>query len=44
LDRHSQIDHPVSLVEEIVVDNVRFLRDAETNGTYDHVLTLLSGH
>lgn len=30
--------------EEIVVDNVRFLRDAETNGSYDHVLTLLSGH
>jgi uncharacterized oxidoreductase len=30
--------------DEIVVDNVRFLRDAETNGTYNHVLALLSGH
>jgi uncharacterized oxidoreductase len=30
--------------DEIVVDNVRFLRDAETNGNYDNILALLSGH
>jgi uncharacterized oxidoreductase len=30
--------------DEIVVDNVKFLRDAEINGSYDHVLGLLSGH
>ncbi len=30
--------------EEIVVDNVRFLRDAEANGNYQHVLALLSSH
>jgi uncharacterized oxidoreductase len=29
---------------EIVVDTVRPLRDAETNGSYDHVLALLAGH
>lgn len=29
---------------EIVVDNARFLRDAESDGSYDHVLALLSGH
>ena len=30
--------------EEIVVDNVRFLRDAEANGNYQHILALLSSH
>ncbi len=30
--------------EEIVVDNVRFLRDAEANGNYRHILALLSSH
>jgi len=30
--------------DEIVVEGVKFLRDAETNGNYDHVLALLSGH
>lgn len=30
--------------EEILVDNVKFLREAETNGTYPQVLTMLSGH
>lgn len=30
--------------DEVVVDNVKFLRDAETNGSYDDVLALLSGH
>ncbi len=30
--------------DEIVVDNVKFLRNAETNGTYDRVLALLAGH
>ncbi|MDT0264512.1 SDR family oxidoreductase [Jatrophihabitans lederbergiae] len=30
--------------DEIVVDNVRFLRDAETNGNYQHILALLSSH
>ena len=30
--------------EEILVENVKFLRFAEANGSYDHVLSLLSGH
>jgi uncharacterized oxidoreductase len=30
--------------DEIVVDDVKFLRDAESNGNYDHVLALLSAH
>jgi uncharacterized oxidoreductase len=30
--------------DEIVVDNVRFLRDAETNGNYQHILAMLSSH
>ncbi len=30
--------------EEIVVENVKFLRNAETDGNYDHVLALLAGH
>lgn len=44
------LDETMSLLEtvpdadEIVVDNVKFLRDAETNGSYDHVLALLAGH
>ncbi|MFJ9381836.1 SDR family oxidoreductase [Streptomyces sp. NPDC101455] len=29
---------------EILVENVKFLRFAEANGTYDHVLDLLGGH
>jgi uncharacterized oxidoreductase len=29
---------------EIVVDGVKFLRNAELDGTYDHVLALLSAH
>ncbi len=31
-------------VDEIVVENVKFLRNAETNGSYDHVLAVLAGH
>ncbi len=44
------LDETMTLLEtlpdadEIVVDNVKFLRDAETNGRYDHVLALLAGH
>jgi len=44
------LDETITLLEthpnahEVVVDNVKFLRDAETNGSYDHVLALLSGH
>lgn len=44
------LDETMALLEalpdadEIVVDNVKFLRDAETNGSYDHVLALLAGH
>jgi uncharacterized oxidoreductase len=44
------LDETMALLEtlpeahEIVVDNVKFLRDAETTGNYDHVLGLLSGH
>lgn len=30
--------------DEIIVENVKFLRDAETTGNYDHVLGLLSTH
>jgi len=30
-------------VTEILVDNVKFLRFAEVNGTYDQVLGILSG-
>jgi uncharacterized oxidoreductase len=43
------LDETMTLLEtlpdadEIVVDNVKFLRDAETNGSYDHVLALLAG-
>jgi short-subunit dehydrogenase involved in D-alanine esterification of teichoic acids len=29
---------------EILVENVKFLRHAEANGTYDNVLAMLSGH
>lgn len=29
---------------EILVENVKFLRFAEANGNYDHVLGLLGGH
>jgi len=44
------LDETMTLLEtlpgadEIVVDNVKFLRGAETNGSYDHVLALLAGH
>jgi len=44
------LDETMTLLEtlpdtdEIVVDNVKFLRNAETNGTYDRVLALLAGH
>lgn len=44
------LDETITLLEtqpdadEIVVDNVKFLRDAEFNGSYDRVLALLSGH
>lgn len=44
------LDETMTLLEthpnahEVVVDNVKFLRDAATNGSYDHVLALLSGH
>jgi uncharacterized oxidoreductase len=30
-------------VEQIIVDNVKFLRFAEAGGAYDKVLSLLSG-
>ncbi len=30
--------------EEILVENVKFLRNAETDGSYNHVLALLAGH
>jgi short-subunit dehydrogenase involved in D-alanine esterification of teichoic acids len=30
--------------KEILVDNVKFLRFAEANGTYDTTLSMLSGH
>jgi uncharacterized oxidoreductase len=30
-------------IEQIIVDNVRFLRFAEAGGAYDTVLSLLSG-
>jgi short-subunit dehydrogenase involved in D-alanine esterification of teichoic acids len=29
---------------EVLVENVKFLRHAEVNGTYDNVLAMLSGH
>jgi len=44
------LDETMTLLEtlpdadEIVVENVKFLRNAETNGSYDHVLALLAGH
>jgi len=44
------LDEAMTLLEtrpdadEIVVEGVKILRDAETNGNYDHVLALLSGH
>ncbi len=44
------LDETMTLLEtrpdadEIVVEGVKFLRDAESNGNYDHVLALLSGH
>jgi uncharacterized oxidoreductase len=30
--------------KEVLVENVKFLRFAEANGSYDNVLALLSGH
>ena len=30
--------------EEIIVDQVKFLRYAEATGSYDRVLAMLSGH
>jgi len=44
------LDETMTLLEtqpdadEIVVENVKFLRHAETNGSYDHVLAMLAGH
>ncbi len=44
LDETMTLLHTRPDADEIVVEGVKFLRDAETNGTYDHVLALLSGH
>ncbi len=44
LDETMTLLETVPDADEIVVDNVKFLRDAETNGSYDHVLALLAGH
>ncbi len=44
------LDETMTLLEtlpdadEIVVDNAKFLRDAETNGSYEHVLAMLAGY
>ena len=44
------LDEAITLLQaepeasEILVENVKFLRFAEANGSYDHVLSLLSGH
>jgi len=44
LDETMTLLETVPDADEIVVENVKFLRDAETNGSYDHVLALLAGH
>ena len=44
LDETMTLLETLPQADEIVVENVKFLRNAETNGSYDHVLALLAGH
>lgn len=44
LDETMTLLQTLPYAEEIVVENVKFLRNAETNGSYNHVLALLAGH
>ncbi len=44
LDETMTLLETLPQADEIVVDNAKFLRDAETNGSYEHVLAMLAGH
>jgi len=44
LDETMTLLETLPQADEIVVDNAKSLRDAETNGSYEHVLAMLAGH